>query len=113
MKTNRKIFHIAPETISDRDFVRSLFLDVESFGAVNYLVLDFEKVRFISRSATHELTLQMKMLSNNTFVEFINLSPEVKTFVELVSLRTEKAAIEVTNIKLSEEKEIYSFLNSL
>lgn len=75
---------IAP-IVGSRDFVNSLLMKIDKKDKV---VLDFKNVEFLSRSAAHELLKYMNMNPNKIYLR--NLSPSVRTMLELVESQSKK-----------------------
>lgn len=92
METIKHIDFKGLDSIKSRDAVRSFFQFTEEVQTVK---VDFSKIEFLSRTATHELlVIQNNLSSKGVDISFLNLSPEVNEMLELVekSLGKEKQA---------------------
>lgn len=70
------------DSIKSRDAVRSYFQFTE---AVQTVKVDFGKIEFLSRTATHELLMiQENLSSKGVDISFLNISPQVNEMLELV-----------------------------
>lgn len=92
METIKHIDFNGLDSIKSRDAVRSFFQFTEEVETVK---VDFAKIEFLSRTATHELlVIQNNLSSKGVDISFLNLSPEVNEMLELVkkSIGKEKQA---------------------
>lgn len=92
METIKHIDFKGLDSIKSRDAVRSYFQFTEEVKTVN---VDFAKIQFLSRTATHELlVIQNNLSSKGVDITFLNLTPEVNEMLEIVekSIGKEKQA---------------------
>ncbi|MHA7131831.1 STAS domain-containing protein [Algoriphagus namhaensis] len=100
--------------ISGRSAVDSIFSSLEG---VHHFILDFSSIRFISRSAAHQLISTMDLLQKNRVtVELLSLDPEVERMLSRVRKSIEKPtklATYVEFLSFSSEKEMEKFMMSI
>lgn len=86
-KSSKKTVNISREIapiLNSRDVIRELFPAARKIKNKS-LILDFKNVRFISRSAAHELVTLKERLAKNRDIDFINLESEVENMIRLIA----------------------------
>ncbi|MFA5817360.1 MAG: STAS domain-containing protein [Bacteroidales bacterium] len=80
-----RVFEIAGNSVLSRAIVDLLFARIYS-QASQELILDFEDVEFISRSAAHQLLINKKQfeIQNSTNLLFINLLSNLEKTISTV-----------------------------
>lgn len=86
-RSSKKVINISREIapiLSSRDVIRDLFWVVKKIRSKK-IDLNFKDVKFVSRSAAHELLILKEKLSMQKDIEFVNLNSEVENMIRLVA----------------------------
>lgn len=99
--------------LSSRDSITRLFKEYHSLANIE-VVLDFNNIVFISRSAAQQLILERRQLeSNKSRVVLENLSPFVNKMIQVADAKRKKNIPKITTKEFSTPQELEEFLISL
>lgn len=86
IKNTLKIAHILAPILSSRDIADTLKNIINQAPSANLVDLDFADVKFISRSAAHQLlVIKEDLRLNNRNIAFINTNDEVTEMLRIVA----------------------------
>lgn len=104
-----KLFDIFSEFIVLRKDIEELKKDIVK-AKDNFVVFDFDKIVFISRSAMHELCVIKRELENKGIqIKFINLNSDLKKMVDKVK-NSKKTNIQKNNFENVDLEELVNGL---
>lgn len=86
-RSSKKVINISREIapiLNSRDVIRDLSRMVKKLKSKK-IDLDFKDVKFVSRSAAHELLILKEKLSMQKDIKFVNSNSEVENMIRLVA----------------------------
>ena len=94
--------------LGSRDTVR--YLD-QKIGGANFVILDFEKVEFISRSFSHELWVYIHRVQPEKKLKLTNMGHSVKKMWEMIDRQLTAGKSEQKEGPRIREEKIMAILN--